>query len=51
MGSKLDTNKAESSVNVASSYPSIVGASEVKKLYKVGDQTVLYGDMALLALT
>jgi hypothetical protein len=34
---------AESSANVASSHPSAVGASEVNKLYKVGDKTAPWG--------
>jgi hypothetical protein len=35
----MDTNMVVSSANVASSHPSAVGASEVNKLYKVGDKT------------
>jgi hypothetical protein len=34
---------AVSSANVASSHPSAVGASEVNKLYKVGDKTAPWG--------
>jgi hypothetical protein len=43
ISSELDTNMEVSSANVASSHPSAVGASEVNKLYKVGDKTASWG--------
>jgi hypothetical protein len=43
IGSELDTNMVVSSANVTSSHSSAVGASEVNKLYKVGDKTALWG--------